>query len=45
MSEQLVREAGRRGLRGTVIRPGYVLGAKSGVIVTDDFLVRMLKGK
>lgn len=31
VSEYLVREAGRRGLRGTIIRPGYVLGhSKSG---------------
>lgn len=26
VSEYLVREAGRRGLRGTIVRPGYVLG-------------------
>ncbi|KAM5351841.1 hypothetical protein ACJ41O_004564 [Fusarium nematophilum] len=26
VSEQLVREAARRGLRGTVVRPGYILG-------------------
>ena len=45
VSEQLVREAGRRGLRGTVIRPGYVLGdSESGICNTDDFLIRMLKG-
>lgn len=45
VSEQLVREAGRRGLRGTVIRPGYILGdIEIGVCNTDDFLVRILKG-
>ncbi|KAI5467050.1 L-aminoadipate-semialdehyde dehydrogenase [Mariannaea sp. PMI_226] len=45
VSEQLVREAGRRGLRGTVIRPGYILGdIETGVCNTDDFLVRILKG-
>ncbi|KAF4973586.1 hypothetical protein FZEAL_9287 [Fusarium zealandicum] len=45
VSEQLVREAGRRGLRGTVVRPGYILGdIETGVCNTDDFLVRMLKG-
>ena len=26
VSEYLVREAGRRGLRGTIVRPGYILG-------------------
>ncbi|KAI4121611.1 MAG: hypothetical protein LQ347_006797 [Umbilicaria vellea] len=45
VSEYLVREAGKRGLRGTIVRPGYVLGdAKTGVTNTDDFLIRMLKG-
>jgi L-2-aminoadipate reductase len=45
MSEQLVRTAGKRGLRGTVIRPGYILGdSETGVCNTDDFLIRMLKG-
>jgi len=45
VSEQLVREAGKRGLRGSVIRPGYILGdSATGVCNTDDFLVRMLKG-
>ncbi|KAH8175983.1 male sterility protein [Sarocladium implicatum] len=45
VSEQLVREAGRRGLLGSVVRPGYILGdASSGVCNNDDFLVRMLKG-
>ncbi|KAI1739032.1 putative aminoadipate protein [Xylaria scruposa] len=45
VSEQLVREAGSRGLVGSVIRAGYVLGDMlTGVCNTDDFLVRMLKG-
>ncbi|KAF4126358.1 L-2-aminoadipate reductase [Geosmithia morbida] len=45
VSEQIVREAGRRGLRGSVIRPGYILGdSETGVCNTDDFLIRMLKG-
>ncbi|KAG6125848.1 putative NRPS-like protein biosynthetic cluster [Claviceps purpurea] len=45
VSEQLVREAGRRGLRGSVVRPGYILGhSETGVCNTDDFLMRMLKG-
>lgn len=25
-SEYIVREAGRRGLRGTIVRPGYITG-------------------
>ncbi|KAK8119233.1 alpha-aminoadipate reductase [Apiospora kogelbergensis] len=45
VSEQLVREAGRRGLLGSVARPGYILGdAATGILNQDDFLVRMLKG-
>lgn len=45
VSEYLIREAGRRGLSGTVIRAGYVTGDKtSGVTNTDDFLIRMWKG-
>lgn len=44
-SEYLVREAGRRGLVGTVVRPGYVSGDPvSGTTITDDFLVRFWKG-
>jgi L-aminoadipate-semialdehyde dehydrogenase len=44
-SEFVVREAGRRGLRGAVVRPGYVTGdPATGVSVTDDFLVRLWKG-
>ncbi|PWW72461.1 large subunit of L-aminoadipate-semialdehyde dehydrogenase [Tuber magnatum] len=45
VGEYIVREAGRRGLDGCVIRPGYVVGdSKSGVTNTDDFLIRMIKG-
>ncbi|KAK3329989.1 hypothetical protein B0H66DRAFT_508823 [Apodospora peruviana] len=45
VSEQLVREAGKRGLLGSVIRPGYILGeSDTGVCNVDDFLIRMLKG-
>jgi L-aminoadipate-semialdehyde dehydrogenase len=45
VAEHLVRAAGSRGLRGTIIRPGYVTGHKtSGVTNTDDFLIRMAKG-
>ncbi|OJJ59497.1 hypothetical protein ASPSYDRAFT_43844 [Aspergillus sydowii CBS 593.65] len=43
--EYLVREAGKRGLKGTIVRPGYVLGdSGSGTTNTDDFLIRMIKG-
>ncbi|KAL9029007.1 MAG: hypothetical protein Q9196_002699, partial [Gyalolechia fulgens] len=45
VSEYLVRQAGKRGLRGTIVRPGYVTGdSVSGVTNTDDFLTRYLKG-
>ncbi len=45
VAEYLVREAGSRGLSGTIIRPGYVTGDQtSGVTNTDDFLIRMAKG-
>jgi L-2-aminoadipate reductase len=44
-SEFVVREAGRRGLAGAIVRPGYITGdPASGISVTDDFLVRLLKG-
>ncbi|KAK5449593.1 large subunit of alpha-aminoadipate reductase [Exophiala xenobiotica] len=44
-SEFLVREAGRRGLVGAIVRPGYITGdPRSGTSVTDDFLVRLWKG-
>ncbi|KAI9789334.1 MAG: large subunit of alpha-aminoadipate reductase [Peltula sp. TS41687] len=45
VAESLVREAGRRGLVGAIIRPGYVTGdSHTGVTNTDDFLIRMIKG-
>ncbi|KAH0353186.1 large subunit of L-aminoadipate-semialdehyde dehydrogenase, partial [Aureobasidium melanogenum] len=45
VSERLMEEAGRRGLVGSIIRAGYVLGdPKTGTTNTDDFLIRMLKG-
>ncbi|KAM3076161.1 large subunit of alpha-aminoadipate reductase [Clarireedia jacksonii] len=45
VSEYLIRSAGAKGLRGTVVRPGYITGDKStGVTNTDDFLIRMMKG-
>ena len=45
VSESLMREAGLRGMRGTVVRPGYITGNPStGIGPTDDFLLRMLKG-
>ncbi|KAI1324495.1 alpha-aminoadipate reductase [Xylariaceae sp. FL0255] len=44
VSEQLTREAGKRGLRGAVIRPGYILGSRhGGVSNTDDWLLRLCK--
>ncbi|KAL2756478.1 hypothetical protein ACRALDRAFT_1042487 [Sodiomyces alcalophilus JCM 7366] len=44
-SEAVVREAGRRGLVGAVVRPGYIMGdPASGISVTDDYLVRLWKG-
>ena len=45
VSEQLVRAAGERGLRGSIVRPGYILGdSVTGTCNTDDFLIGMLKG-
>ncbi|ORX38176.1 aminoadipate-semialdehyde dehydrogenase [Kockovaella imperatae] len=45
VSERLIMEAGRRGLSGRVVRPGYVLGHSSTAVTnTDDFIWRMLKG-
>ncbi|KAI4218988.1 MAG: hypothetical protein L6R36_008634, partial [Xanthoria steineri] len=45
VSEYLIREAGKKGLRGCILRPGYVTGdTRNGVTNTDDFLVRHLKG-
>ncbi|KAF4976050.1 hypothetical protein FZEAL_7228 [Fusarium zealandicum] len=45
VSEQLIREAGKRGLRGATVRPGYILGSRwNGASNTDDFLIRLCKG-
>ncbi|KAI5121805.1 hypothetical protein M0805_009797 [Coniferiporia weirii] len=45
VSEKLLREAGNRGLRGHIIRPGYVVGdSQSAVTNTDDFIWRLVKG-
>ncbi|KAL9124367.1 MAG: hypothetical protein Q9217_006300 [Psora testacea] len=45
VSEYLIREAGRRGLRGSIVRSGYLTGDPLvGLGPTDDFLLRMLKG-
>ncbi|KAH9835299.1 alpha-aminoadipate reductase Lys1p [Rhodofomes roseus] len=45
VSEKLLFEAGRRGLKGHIVRPGYVVGdSDSAVTNTDDFIWRMVKG-
>ncbi|OCH93933.1 L-aminoadipate-semialdehyde dehydrogenase large subunit [Obba rivulosa] len=45
VAEKLLFEAGRRGLSGHIVRPGYVVGdSESAVTNTDDFLWRMVKG-
>ncbi|KAI5927913.1 L-aminoadipate-semialdehyde dehydrogenase-like protein large subunit [Camillea tinctor] len=45
VAEYLIRAAGKRGLKGTIVRPGYILGdSSSGITNTDDFLIRMAKG-
>ncbi|TDZ25510.1 L-2-aminoadipate reductase large subunit [Colletotrichum orbiculare MAFF 240422] len=45
VAEYLVRHAGKRGLSGTIVRPGYITGESfSGTSNTDDFLLRMIKG-
>jgi L-aminoadipate-semialdehyde dehydrogenase len=44
-AEYIIRRAGEVGLRGAIIRPGYVQGfSETGASNTDDFLLRMLKG-
>lgn len=43
-AEYIIRRAGERGLRGTIVRPGYVTGfSGNGSCNTDDFLLRCLK--
>ncbi|KAK7046633.1 hypothetical protein R3P38DRAFT_2874843 [Favolaschia claudopus] len=45
VSEKLLFEAGRRGLQGHIVRPGYVVGDSSTAVTnTDDFLWRLVKG-
>ncbi|KAF9262112.1 alpha-aminoadipate reductase Lys1p [Marasmius fiardii PR-910] len=45
VSEKLLFEAGKRGLKGHIIRPGYVVGdSHSAVTNTDDFIWRLVKG-
>ncbi|OSD08737.1 L-aminoadipate-semialdehyde dehydrogenase large subunit [Trametes coccinea BRFM310] len=45
VSEKLLFEAGRRGLKGHIVRPGYVVGdSETAVTNTDDFLWRLVKG-
>ncbi|KAI0031959.1 alpha-aminoadipate reductase Lys1p [Vararia minispora EC-137] len=45
VSEKLLMEAGKRGLRGRIVRPGYVVGDSSAAVTnTDDFLWRLVKG-
>jgi L-2-aminoadipate reductase len=45
VSEALMRDASDRGLQGVILRPGYVTGHSiRGTTITDDFLVRILKG-
>ena len=44
-AEYIVRSAGKRGLRGCIVRPGYVTGdSQNGSSNTDDFLLRFMKG-
>lgn len=44
-AEYIIRQAGLRGLKGSIVRPGYVTGdSKTGSSNTDDFLLRILKG-
>ncbi|KAF8662367.1 hypothetical protein AX16_001172 [Volvariella volvacea WC 439] len=45
VSEKLLFEAGKRGLSGHIIRPGYVVGdSDTAVTNTDDFVWRLVKG-
>ncbi|KAJ7637189.1 alpha-aminoadipate reductase Lys1p [Roridomyces roridus] len=45
VSEKLLSEAGKRGLRGHIVRPGYVVGDSSTAVTnTDDFIWRLVKG-
>ncbi|KAI8843067.1 hypothetical protein BC829DRAFT_425943 [Chytridium lagenaria] len=45
VAERLVVRARERGVPGTIVRPGYIVGdSESGVGNTDDFLWRLVKG-
>ncbi|PWN51482.1 large subunit of L-aminoadipate-semialdehyde dehydrogenase [Violaceomyces palustris] len=45
VAEKLVMIGAQRGLRASIVRPGYVVGdSKSAVTNTDDFLWRLVKG-
>jgi len=45
VAEKLLMEAGKRGLRGHIVRPGYVVGhSTTAVTNTDDFIWRLVKG-
>lgn len=45
VSEKLVMACASRGLRASIVRPGYVVGdSKSAVTNTDDFIWRLVKG-
>ncbi|GLB39164.1 putative condensation domain containing protein [Lyophyllum shimeji] len=45
VSEKLLFEAGKRGLKGHIVRPGYVVGdSRTAVTNTDDFIWRLVKG-
>ncbi|KAG6861299.1 hypothetical protein C0995_001854 [Termitomyces sp. Mi166 len=45
VSEKLLFEAGKRGLSGHIVRPGYVVGdSRTAVTNTDDFIWRLVKG-
>ncbi|AAS51573.2 ADL346Wp [Eremothecium gossypii ATCC 10895] len=44
-AEFIIKRAGERGLRGCILRPGYVTGSPStGASNADDFLLRFLRG-
>ncbi|WFC97706.1 L-2-aminoadipate reductase [Malassezia yamatoensis] len=45
VSERLVMAAAARGLKASIVRPGYIVGdSRSAVTNTDDFLFRLVKG-
>ncbi|CDZ96380.1 alpha-aminoadipate reductase lys1p [Phaffia rhodozyma] len=45
VAEKLIMEAGKRGLSGWIVRPGYIVGdSETAVTNTDDFIWRLVKG-